>query len=435
MKYARLERFLNIELIEEFYLKPATLLVLGAGIDQSYPIRMAREEGLRVLAADMDPNAPSFRLADEAAVVSNRDINALTQLCDQSASRGFPVSGVLAMGVDIPHIVAELALHLKVPGPSLDTGFWTTDKFLMKERLSLAGVPVPWYAKAESAAHLRQLMQAHGGEKFVIKPTDRSGARGVFLLDRRADDINNLFAEAHAESLSGEVQVEEYIPGDQISTESILWQGKAYTPGFVDRNYEMLARFAPRFIENGGVHPSKVLGERRVEIERLVERAALALGIENGVAKGDVVISKTGTPMIIEMAARLSGGDFSESLIPLGTGVNIVKAAIRISIGREPDLANLVDQWERVIANRYFFGDPGTLISIRGLDEARGLSWVKKIDVYAKPGDIIGEIKSHVSRLGVFIVEASDRVQLAERVSYVYELVQFEIEPQASGRA
>ena len=106
-------------------------------------------------------------------------------------------------------------------------------------------------------------------------------------------------------------------------------EGKAYTPGFVDRNYEMLTRFAPHFIENGGIHPSKIQGELRKAIEGLIERAALALGIENGVAKGDVVITGDGKPMIIEMAARLSGGDFSESLIPLGCGVNIVKAAIR----------------------------------------------------------------------------------------------------------
>lgn len=406
-----------------------TLLILGAGIDQSYPIRMAREEGLRVLAADMNPNAPSFALADEAAVVSNRDIEALKQLCDDSAQRGHPVAGVLVMGADIPHVAAELALHLEVPGPSVNTGRWTTDKFLMKEQLSSAGIAVPWYAKVESAAHLRQLMRHHGGEKFVIKPTDRSGARGVLLVHASSSDADAMYEEAKAEAYGGEVQVEEYIDGDQISTESILWQGKAYTPGFVDRNYEMLERFAPNFIENGGIHPSRLQGVRRLEIEDLVQRAAQALEIDNGVAKGDVVITRDGKPMIIEMAARLSGGDFSESLIPLGCGVNIVKAAIRIAIGRRPDLSALTDQWERAVANRYFFGEPGTLAAIHGLAEVRALSWVRKLDVYVKPGDAIGQIKFHAGRLGVFIVEADDRTQLAERIRHIYELVRFEIVP------
>jgi biotin carboxylase len=406
-----------------------TLLVLGAGIDQSYAIRTAREEGLRVLAADINPNSPGFCLADEAAVVSNRDVAALKDLCDESARRGFPVNGVLVMGADLPHIAAELSLHLGVPGPSVDTGRWTTDKFLMKQRLSQAGIAVPWYALVDSAAHLRELIRSHGGEKFVIKPTDRSGARGVFLVRAGAADMDSLYAEAKAEAYGGKVQVEEYIAGGQISTESIIWQGKAYTPGFVDRNYEMLARFAPYFIENGGIHPSNIQGAQRQAIKTLVERAALALGIENGVAKGDVVITQDGTPMIIEMAARLSGGDFSESLIPLGCGVNIVTAAIRIATGRSPDLCALTDQWEKAVANRYFFGEPGTLTAIHGVEEARTLPWVQKLEIHVKLGDIIGKIKFHAGRLGVFVVTADDRAQLAERIRYVYELVRFEISP------
>lgn len=407
----------------------STLLILGAGIDQSYATRMAREEGLRVLAADINPNASSFSVADEAAVISNRDVVALKRLCDDSARRGFPVAGVLAMGADIPHIAAELAIHLGVPGPSVNTGRWTTDKFLMKEKLSQAGVAIPWYAKVENADHLRQLMLQHGGGKFVIKPTDRSGARGVLLIHAGSPDIVTSYEEAKAEAYGGEVQLEEYIEGDQISTESILWKGKAYTPGFVDRNYEMLARYAPHFIENGGTHPSKVHTLQRRTIEVMVERAALALGIESGVAKGDLVITQNGTPMVIEMAARLSGGDFSESLIPLGCGVNIVKAAIRIAIGQAPDLSALADKWERVIANRYFFGEPGTLIAINGLEEARALPWVHKLDLFVKPGDTISQIKHHAGRLGVFIVEADDRTQLADRIRHIYNLVGFKITP------
>lgn len=404
-----------------------TLLILGAGIDQNYPIKTAREAGLRVLAADSNPNAPGFQFADEAAVVSNRDVVALKKLCDESASRGCPIVGVLVMGTDIPQIAAELALYLRIPGPSVKTGRWTTNKFLMKEKLAQAGVAVPWYSLVDSFSDLQQLMRQHGGQKFVIKPTDRSGARGVFVV--RADDANlqELYNEAKAEAYGGEVIVEEFIEGDQISTESILWHGKAYTPGFVDRNYEMLERFAPSVIENGGIHPSMITGALKESIKDLVERAAQALGIENGVAKGDVVIAQDGTPMIIEMAARLSGGDFSESLIPLGCGVNIVKAAIQIAIGRTPDLADLSDKWEKAVANRYFFGLPGKLVAIHGIEEARALDWVRKLEIYVKPGDEIGQIKFHAGRLGVFIVVADSREQVQARVRAIYELIRFEI--------
>ncbi len=54
-----------------------TLLILGAGTDQNYPINIAQEYGLRVLAVDSNPNAPGFRFADEAAIISNWDVVAL----------------------------------------------------------------------------------------------------------------------------------------------------------------------------------------------------------------------------------------------------------------------------------------------------------------------------------------------------------------------
>lgn len=405
----------------------STLLILGAGIDQKYAIQVAKELGLRVLAVDSNPYAPGLQFADEAAVVSNRDLIALKKLCDVSTSRGYPITGVLVMGSDIPQIAAELAVYLNVAGPSINTGLWTTNKFLMKEKLSQAGVAVPWYSMTSSFKDLQQLMRLHGGNKYVIKPTDRSGARGVFLVRPGMNNLQGLYNEAKAESYSGEVIVEAFIEGDQISTESILLQGKAYTPGFVDRNYEFLERFSPSVIENGGVHPSKVTGALKNRVKNLVERAAGALGIENGVAKGDIVIDQNGAPLIIEMAARLSGGDFSESLIPLGCGVNIVKVAIQIAIGQAPDVNDLDDKWEKAIANRYFMGSPGELVAINGLSHAREIPWVRKLEIYVKPGDVIGQLKFHAQRLGVFTVIADSRAQLEQRVQTIYDLVDFEI--------
>ena len=62
------------------------------------------------------------------------------------------------------------------------------------------------------------------------------------------------------------------------------------TPGFADRNYELLDRFRPQFMENGGWIPSSLAPEERGRRSRtLVVRASLALGVTDGVTKGDVV--------------------------------------------------------------------------------------------------------------------------------------------------
>jgi biotin carboxylase len=400
-----------------------TLAVLGAGADQAFLIRTAREMGLRTLAFDMNPDAPGFQHADDYAAISTRDVPGLCGFLDTYAE---PVAGVITMGSDIPEVVAAVATHLDLPGISAETARISTDKFAMKQRFREMGIPIPWFSEISSGAELEQIF-AERGSGLVIKPVDRSGARGVFVLSGDSD-LGDLFEKAREFSYSDRVMVEEYLPGPQISTETLMYQGQGTTPGFVDRNYEHLGRFAPHVIENGGWLPSHLDAAARAEVEQLVEAASLALGVTDGVTKGDVVITPDG-PKMIEMAARLSGGDFSESLVPLGTGVNYVRTAIQIALGDVPDMAALVPTHQQAVANPYFFPEAGELLSIEGVDEVRSKNWVKKLEFWYQPGDQVPEPISHAHRFGVFVVVAPDRAELEKRVSWVYETIKIEIRP------
>ncbi|WP_244859309.1 hypothetical protein [Shewanella dokdonensis] len=62
-------------------------------------------------------------------------------------------------------------------------------------------------------------------------------------------------------------------------------------------------------IENGGDSPTSQTIEVKQQVITTVERAAKALGIATGVAKGDMVFSN-GQAKVIEIAGRLSGGTF-----------------------------------------------------------------------------------------------------------------------------
>ena len=144
--------------------------------------------------------------------------------------------------------------------------------------------------------------------------------------------------------------------------------------------------------------------------------------------KSDIVICPRRGPLIIEMAARLSGGDFSAGLVPLGTGVNYVRTVIEIAVGREPDWDLLVPTRRRTVANRYFFPPPGRLREIRVPDDLREREWLVKLEFAYAPGDVIPEIRSHGDRAGVFVVVGDSRAQVAERVASVYRKVEFVVE-------
>ena len=397
-----------------------TILLLGASADQIFAIRTAQSMGLRVLVVDRQATSPGFKFADDHAKISTTDIPALKKLIDRYQRDKGPIAGVLVMGSDIPQVVCELASYLGTPHIPMRSAELSTNKYLMKRCFADHGVPVPWFRSIHSLDELIQTVEQQG-YPLVLKPVDRSGARGVFYLNQGCD-LKVLYEQSRGLSFTGQVMVEEFLPGLQISTETVMWQGRAHTPGFADRNYKLLHRYTPHIIENGGWVPSRVTSGQRQAVERLVERAALALGVENGVVKGDVVLSPEG-PKMIEMATRLSGGDFSESLIPLGCGVNIVEAAINIAIGREPDLDLLQPRFQKGVVNRYFFPEPGTLIRIEGAEEVRRQPWLHKLEFWYQPGDRVPPVRSHADRFGVFVIYANTREEAEDHADWVYRTI------------
>ena len=407
-------------MVEKYNNREKTLLLLGGSLDQVYAIRTARQMGLRTLVVDMNPASPGFKEADDYAVISTRDLPALKLFVDHYQDKGHEIYGVIVMGSDIPQVVCALAEHLGTPGIPMEAAELSVHKYNMKCRFKDNRVPVPWFSLVESAKQLKNIASERGFP-LILKPVDRSGARGVFYLSND-HNFEQLFAQSRDISFSGQVMVEEFLEGLQISTETIMYQGRAYTPGFADRNYEMIERFSPHIIENGGWVPSRLSARDRGLVEALVEKAALALGVGNGVVKGDVVFTPDG-PKMIEMATRLSGGDFSESLIPLGCGVNIVEAAINLAVGRKPDLDKLYPRFQKGVVNRYFFPRPGKLLRIEGVEEARKYPWLKKLEFWYAPGDEVPEIKSHADRFGVFIVTGETRREAEKRAEQIYTTI------------
>ena len=404
-----------------------TLLVLGASHDQLFLIRTARSLGLRVLAVDKNPRSPGFAEADAYAVVSTRDVPELMRLVASETASGQILAGVVTMGSDIPDVVAALSEHFGTPSISTESARLATRKDLMKQRFVERGVPTPWFRAVRSLEELRTVI-AERGMPLVLKPVDRSGSRGVFRLDHGCD-IERLFCQSVTTSLAGICLVEEYVTGLQVSTETVMVGGTGITPGFADRNYELLPMFLPRFMENGGWVPSVLTEKERRAVESLVVKASLALGVRDGITKGDVVMGPDG-PQMIEMACRLSGGDFCESLVPLSSGVNYVEAAVQLAIGVTPDLSKLTPQFSRAVANRYFFADAGRLLRVEGLDEVCAWPGIRKVSTWYDPGDEVRPVDSHAGRFGVFIVEGETRQEVQELVDQVYATVRIVVAPE-----
>lgn len=389
-----------------------TLLFVGGGIETRPGVQMARDMGLQVIVSDRNPQAPCFQDAHFALQADTYSAEETVGAVEAWSAQHGPIHGVICLGVDVPLTVALTAQAFGLPGIPPESARLAMDKLAMKDRFADRGVAIPWYSAVESHSHLVDLV-AQQQRTLVLKPVDSRGARGVLRL---TPDVDLAWAFNYARNFSptNRVMAEHYLPGPQISTESLVINGTAHTPGFSDRNYELLEQHAPFFIENGGDLPGHVDGQTRERVKVLVDQAARALGVENGVVKGDVVVHE-GQPHIIELAARLSGGYFCTHSIPLNTGVPIVKYAILQALGEPVDPADLVPKHQHHVCQRYLFPQPGKVLSIRGFEETAALGHVAWCELRVQPGQIIAPVENHPGRAGVLMTLGSTAEEARSR--------------------
>lgn len=403
-----------------------TLLIVGGSVEAVAGIKTARELGYRVVVSDLNPAAPGFRHADGQIIASTYDPTGTVAAVEAWCRSHDPIDGVICLATDVPHTVAAVAEAFGLPGISPAVAALAIDKLAMKQRFRSDGIPVPWFSAVESADHLREII-AERRQRLVLKPVDSRGGRGVLQLDRTSD-LAWAFGESLRQSPSGRVMAEEFLSGPQVSTESIILDGVAYTPGFADRNYEFLETYAPYFIENGGCLPSHLPVAQQQAVCELVDRAARSLGVHSGVVKGDIVVCDS-RPYVIELAARLSGGYFCTHSIPLNTGVSTIVAAVRLALGEPVDSESLRPKYCRGVAQRYLFAAPGRVTTIRGVEAARQLPGIEELLITVAPGDIVGRPSDSNGSQGMVLATGADYQQATQRVLAAVARIQIVTEP------
>jgi biotin carboxylase len=402
-----------------------TLLIIGAGIEQVPVYEAAKKRGLLVVGTDISLNAPAFKIADFALVASTRDPEATLKEV-LKFTKTHTIDGVMTVANDVPYTVAKVAISLGLPSISINSAKLVSNKLLMKQKFKEFGVACPNFYSIKELRDLTKELELRTKEQFVLKPIDGRGARGVLLLDE-STNLAWAFNESQSKGDGGELILEEFISGTQLSTESFIIDGECYTPAIAERNYSRLKEFAPNIIEDGGTIPADLNDQQIKDINNLILKGAKALGVHQGVVKGDLVITEKGIPMIIELALRLSGGWFATHQIPAATGVDLVDIVISYSLGEDIDRSKLQSSWQKATAIRYWFPMPGFIKKIVGERAIKNIPGLIKYGFFFKEGDMQPAIKMHSDRFGYVIVEGDSKKEALSRVDQAISSLKVEI--------
>ena len=376
--------------------------------------------GVQVIAVDMNPEAIGFKVDGiTKEVISTIDIPAILE-----AARRHKIDGIMTLATDMPmQAVAVVAKELNLVGISSDTAIKATNKAAMREALKEAGVPVPLFYRVSSKQEYLDAVESvrKSGYKCIIKPADNSGSRGIDLLENfNAETVERAFEYSKQSSRSGDLMVEEYMEGPEVSVETLSVNGECHVIQITDK----LTTGAPYFVEMGHSQPSRHSQEIKRRIEEVAIAANRAIGIENGPSHTEIKVTKDG-PKVVELGARLGGDNITTYLVPLSTGVNMVECCIKIALGEKPDLSK---KQEKASAIRYFDIEYGKIKNISGIEDAKAVPGVKQIFVVHGIGDTMNGIKSSGDRAG-FIIAQSDSVENAiEACVTAKKLIKIEVE-------
>jgi hypothetical protein len=152
--------------------------------------------------------------------------------------------------------------------------------------------------------------------------------------------------------------------------------------------------------------PTAAGDEAQRAVAAVLERAARALGIENGAAKGDIFLTDRGA-VVGEVAARLSGGYMSGWTYPYASGVPLTEAGMRIALGLEP--GDLTPRRGWTSAERASVSIPGRLQEVTGLDTARSMPYVEELFERAAVGEEVTFPRNNTEKCANVISAAPER--------------------------
>lgn len=373
------------------------LAIIGASYLQLPLILKAKEMGYKTHVFAWAANDVGEKEADVFYPISIVEKEEISRKC-----REIGVCGVCTIASDLAAITVNyVADALGLVGNSLKATAQSTNKHLMRLCFERNGDPSPKSILVDADTDLSQLDLAY---PVIVKPTDRSGSRGIWKLES-SEGLKAAIANSMSEGFEKKALVEEFAEGDEYSVEYISYRGehhflamtKKYTTG------------APHFIETGHLEPAPVDDNTLNRVKKIVPHALDSLELENGASHTELKIDADGNIRIIEIGGRMGGDCIGSDLVRYSTGVDFVRCVIQVACGEKPDLTPVCTP--QPVEVRFIFTDS----DLADFEKIKNSDRLLKIVDYHPEN--IGKTTDSSNRAGCYIIRHEGSENEASRFS------------------
>ncbi len=309
------------------------VLCLAAGPSQLVVIEKARQLGYAVIAVDRDGQAPGLAHCDEKILASTYEAGPIIRQLRPLLTT-YQVEGVINRSAGPPVVTAAaLCRELGLPAPAPDAAATISDKSRLLQACRSARIPVP---RCQAVSAWDQVDQARITYPCVVKPALSLVGKSGITVVRQAEDLAAACAAALNVSQNGRINLEEFLPGGDVSLTALVEQGTVHPIVLKDELTRVMPDGGIRF---GGVAVPSVFSERpeAAAILRLAGQVVAEFRLERTVLNLSCRCEPDGQPRLIEIHLDLGGDVFYESLAPAGTSTDILGRMIGFLAGRPTD--------------------------------------------------------------------------------------------------
>ena len=306
-------------------------------------------------------------------------------------ARKTPVHAVVAVDDRSVLAAAAIAEALGLPHNPIDAVRATVNKYLARERMRAAGVPIPKFALLSLQTPtdvLERELERAVGYPAVLKPLAMAASRGVVRVDDArafAPAFERLARLVRSESplhdvlARGHILAESYVDGWEVAVEGILTAGRLNVIAVFDKPDPLEG---PVFPETMYVTPSRLPLDVQERIVETSAAAVRAIGLSSGPVHVELRGS-AGAVIPIEVHARSIGGLCSR-VVRFADGRSLEDVILQHALG----LATQIPPRETDAAGVWMMQAPraGRFESLRGASAAAEVPGVQEVVVSARPG-------------------------------------------------
>lgn len=294
-------------------MKIRKIAIIGASTGQVKLYEKARSLGYYVVGFAWEKGAVCKALADKFYPISIIEKDRIVEACKIE-----DVCGVVSNASDLPTLVSSyVAEQLGLNGSPFDVMKKLTDKSYVRVLSE----------QVCGLSTVRNYLYDSGLPKFlpcVVKPVCNGGKTGLSYAGT-VEEFNTAVKYARVNS-EGDIMVEEYISGREVSVESISYKGAHYVLQITDKENTG----APHFVELSHHQPSTITEKQRDNIYKIIPDLLNTVGFNNGPTHIELKIYQDKV-YLIEINMRGGGDEISNRLVELSTGYDYVGAMIRVA--------------------------------------------------------------------------------------------------------